>query len=510
MALIAALQVANVQGEDNARTRAEDIADGILLVMDDIVRQTERAIFYVNSDITPSERCGQKHQEALYRAASSLSYIEAVGLISHDGSHLQCSTFGPVGDEIKFGDVDYTTPDGYVFYKHATSKFLFDNDYTLITKGDAAIFINNTTANGILSHRSDISLGAYRKDGGPVMFGRGTVDPRTSEKYVGESSSYVDAHHLVAVSYSTSSSYVAFVAFPVARVARSVARSTRLILPIAFIIGFTIAVILYFGLRRATSLSFALRRALPTKNIFMNYQPMIDMTTGECVGAEALMRWNDNGKLVSPDRFIEAAENAGIMGLVTRRVASLVAWDIADHLRKNPGFHISINLSAADLSSKSTIQLLSGFLSLTGIPAACLWVEITETGVLDATTGAEAVRLFKAMGLKVAVDDFGTGYASLSMLGDLKVDIMKIDKKFISTIITGDDGEEGSEIVCAIINLANSLKLDIVAEGVETEAQAAFLMAHGVRYGQGWLFGKPKSMSELEYFCESNARKSKA
>lgn len=501
LALIAAIQIAEVQGQDNAKARAEEIADGILVLMDDMARQTEAAIQTVTSEVGSTGQCGQTHQAALYRTAASLPYIEAVGQIGKDGLHLQCSTFGPVGNEIDFGNVDYTSPDGYSFHKHAASRFLSDNDYTLITKNNAAVFINNTMAHGILSHLKDVSLGAYRKDGGPVVFGRGNIDPRNSPQYSHESGSYVDTHRLIAVSYSTSSPYVAFVAFPASRIARSVARSTRLIVPIALIIGCAIAAMLYFGLRRATSVAFALRRALPTKNIFMHYQPMVDMRTRQCVGAEALVRWKDNGKLIPPDRFIKAAEAAGMMGLVTRRVTSLVAWDVANYMRKNSGFHISINLSAADLSSESTFELLSGYLSLTGLPASSLWVEITETGVLDATTGAEAVNRFKTMGVKVAVDDFGTGYSSLSMLGDLKVDILKIDRKFVQTIVTGHDGEEGSEIVCAIINLANSLKLEMVAEGIETEAQAAFLLAHGVKYGQGWLFSKPKSMEELENFC---------
>jgi sensor c-di-GMP phosphodiesterase-like protein len=244
-------------------------------------------------------------------------------------------------------------------------------------------------------------------------------------------------------------------------------------------------------------MSSALKRALPTKNVCMNYQPIVNMRTRECVGAEALLRWNNDGVQVAPDHFIVAAEKAGIMGMVTQRVASLVAWDMANYIRTHPDFHVSINLSAADLKTDATFKLLSGFLRMTGMPGSSLWVEVTETGFVDPETGALAVEKIKEMGIRVAVDDFGTGYSSLAMLGSLKVDILKIDRRFTQTIITGGAAEEGSEIVCAIINLAKSLGLEMVAEGVETEEQAEFLLANGVHYGQGWLFGRPKPIQDF-------------
>jgi sensor c-di-GMP phosphodiesterase-like protein len=178
-------------------------------------------------------------------------------------------------------------------------------------------------------------------------------------------------------------------------------------------------------------------------------------------------------------------------------VAAIVAADLPRILSIDPNFQVSINLSVADLQSQSTLAMLEDIIQAEGARPANLEIEATERGFLHEAEVHGLIAKIRSLGISVAIDDFGTGYSSLALLQHLALDTLKIDKAFIDTI--GTDGVT-SGVVLHIIDMAHTLKLEMVAEGVETEEQANFLLQRGVRYAQGWLYGRPMSVTTL---CES-------
>ncbi|MDZ7937433.1 MAG: EAL domain-containing protein [Rhodoferax sp.] len=221
----------------------------------------------------------------------------------------------------------------------------------------------------------------------------------------------------------------------------------------------------------------------------------MDLKTERWVGAEALIRWRrPNGELVSPDFFIPYAERHHLINAVTSRVLALLAQDAPLLIRAYPEFFVAINFSASDLCNPTMPDQVQNTLERAGMAPRNLHIEATERVFLGQAEASSNVRAFREMGVAMAIDDFGTGYSGLAYLMSLEMDALKIDKSFIDPI---GSNAVTSQVVHHIIELAKSLGLGMVAEGVETAEQAEYLRAHGVQLGQGWYFGKPMAMEAL-------------
>jgi diguanylate cyclase (GGDEF)-like protein/PAS domain S-box-containing protein len=248
------------------------------------------------------------------------------------------------------------------------------------------------------------------------------------------------------------------------------------------------------------SMEETLRRALDCEEFLLHYQPKVSLESGRITGVEALIRWQPAGKeLVPPEQFVPLAEENG--GLIVR-LGKWVLREACSQARiwQDAGLEpvsVAINVSATEFSDPDLITRIRSALEETRLDPRYLEVELTESVLMkDVEATASVLRELKAMGVRLAIDDFGTGYSSLSYLQRLPIDTLKIDRSFIQRITT-DPGD--SVVVSAIIKLAESLKLLVVAEGIETEEQRSYLMSQNCHEGQGFLFSRPV---EADKFAE--------
>lgn len=256
-------------------------------------------------------------------------------------------------------------------------------------------------------------------------------------------------------------------------------------LPAGIITGLLAAAFILRILRRLQSPRHRLQDAIDNREINVHYQPIVSLSSGKIVGAEALARWQQaDGTFLSPEIFIALAEQTGLTEPLTRLIIETVFEDMGSWLRAHPEQHISINLEASDLASETLPALLSTLLNRSQISPSQIALELTEREFADPKTSAPIVARYRNAGHSIYIDDFGTGYSSLSYLQNLDVDVLKIDKSFV-------DALEYKNVTPHIIEMAKTLKLKMVAEGIETIRQEQWLRQHGVHYGQGWLYSKP-------------------
>ncbi|GIF26909.1 hypothetical protein Ate02nite_96390 [Paractinoplanes tereljensis] len=248
----------------------------------------------------------------------------------------------------------------------------------------------------------------------------------------------------------------------------------------------------------AARMAADLRLALARDEIFALYQPIVDLNTGTAVGAEVLMRWRhpEHG-LIPPDIFIPVAERTGTIIELGRWVFEQACRQSADWARRSGAApeKISVNVSARQLADPAFVGTVRDILDRTGADPAHLMIEVTETAVLNTGDAVTQLEHLRALGLRVALDDFGTGHSSLSLLLDLPVDVLKVDKSFVS----GEYADHaGAIVVRNLIGFTDDFGIDAVAEGVETVEQAARLRAAGYRLAQGYLFGRPMPAADFE------------
>ena len=248
---------------------------------------------------------------------------------------------------------------------------------------------------------------------------------------------------------------------------------------------------------KAFTIENDLKKALLFNQFEVYYQPKIDVETGRIVGGEALLRWNHpEWGLISPREFIPIAEETQLMDFIGRWVKETVCKQIRQWLDDGiPMVPISVNISAKRFLKKSFISNVKRILQETGLDPSLLEIEITESALMEnEELAAEVIRELREFGVKVSLDDFGTGYSALSYLTHYKVDAIKIDRSFIKEIGVNEQNEL---VTKGIIRLVQSLKIDVIAEGVETPEQLRFLRKLKCRYVQGYLFSKPVPAQEF-------------
>ncbi len=270
-----------------------------------------------------------------------------------------------------------------------------------------------------------------------------------------------------------------------------------LLVPASLLMSLCIAALVLQLMQQRKSLGAELSGALRRGELKVLYQPIFNLETGLCAGAEALVRWRrPDGTLTSPDLFIPLAENTGQIRQITDFVLQQSLEKLGPLLRANPHLYVSVNLAACDVIAPRIGRVTARLLALHKVAARQIAFEVTERGLIDVVVARNHLQMLRDRGHQILIDDFGTGYCSLAYLQTLPVDCLKIDKAFIDAL--GHDAAS-SGVAPHIIRMAHALQLRVIAEGIEFESQAHLLKSEGVVYGQGWLFARPLTATR---FCE--------
>ena len=494
------IKLAEWQGHQDEMTQQRLLAAGLARRADATHTQIVAAFKALRSNPAVAP-CSTEDIARMQDIALESTYLKGIARLS--GDRILCSSIGSHGDGFSIGKPDFVSRKGSSIWASVALPFSPGTKFFVLKSGDYAIISHQELTIDVLAKSQDVYLGIFSLPSGAPLFMRGNIRPEWIKHLkTKEDTSFSDGDYLVAIKRSDSFDMASLSAVPVTYAYAHVRKFLYMFLPAGAGMGLALAGLIVLLTRRRLSLNAELQAALRKDEFYLLYQPIMDLRSGQCVGAEALLRWRRPGKtVIGPDVFIPVAEQSGLIRRMTARVLEKVGQDVPPLLMRHAGFHVGINLSYMDLQAEETLGQIMKMIETAGISPHNITVEATERGLLNADTTRDIVRAFRSSGLKVAIDDFGTGYSSLSYLANFDLDYLKIDKSFVDTL--GTDAAT-SHVALHIIEMSKSLKLDMIAEGVETEAQARILRERGVQYAQGWLFAKPMPIADLLRFIESS------
>lgn len=511
--IVVTVKIARRQGLELEIDRTQSFAAEVLHRSDETSDQDMEGIMKLAAQHA-SDPCSPQMIAMMREIDLASTYIQAVGHVTGDA--IDCSSISPPGTLLPLGPVEFTTPQGVHVRTNVEFPFAKGDGFIVFERDGFAMVIHKKALIDVAAPTSDMLLGTVKPGTLETYSASGAIRPRWLAALNGGSeASFIDSGYVVSVIRSRNYPYAAIAAVPVAKFANQTRELFEWLVPVGILAGLVFAWAVLYIARLQRAMPALIRHGLRRNEFFLMYQPIVSLTTKRCFGAEALIGWKQSsGELVRPDLFIPLAEDAGLIGRITERVLALAAKDAEKLFTRHPEFHISLNLAAADMHSTETVERLRRLMAVTGAREGSLVVEVTERGFMKIDVAAEVLRQIRAAGCLIAIDDFGTGYSSLSQLGNLELDLLKIDKSFVDTLGTG---AATSQVAEYIIGMAKQLHLKIIAEGVETEAQADILRERGVEFGQGWLFSKPLTFAELSrrldeepgvvYAEQQNARK---
>ncbi|WP_312633313.1 EAL domain-containing protein [Pseudescherichia sp.] len=461
--------------------------------------KTELVIQQVDSARSEAEKfkgriCSPAHRYNMLNIIRGQLYV--ADIIYANGDRFLCSTSMALTEPYIIPAAEYTrSPDVSIYYYRDTP-FYAGYKMVYMRRGHYAMVVNPLAYSEVMSDDHALAYGLYDTVTKAFFSVSPTADVRVLAGLVQNNDfTFQQDGRFYTIAHSEKRPIAIIVSTSSDRYFQFLYHQATLTLPLGMICSIIILLMWSRTHQEINSPRRLLHRALLKRQLRLNYQPIIDIKTGQCVGAEALLRWPGfEGQVMSPAEFIPLAEKEGLIERVTDYAVEEVFADLGRFLSENPQLYISINLSASDFHSSRLIALISDKAQQHAVKAQQIKIEVTERGFIDVPKTTPVIQAFRQAGYEVAIDDFGTGYSNLHNLYSLNVDILKIDKSFIDTLTTNSTSHLIAE---HIIEMAQSLRLKIIAEGVETSEQVTWLLKRGVQYCQGWYFAKALSPQDF-------------
>jgi sensor c-di-GMP phosphodiesterase-like protein len=437
--------------------------------------------------------CSPEHIERMRELTINTKSIEELGYFQN--GLLKCTSWGLTTTVVKQSVPDFTTADGVQITVLMQPMVTKSKKMMALQYKSHDVLVNPERFVDIIGD-PDMQYALATQDG--YLLGvANSPDAALIKKIIAHPGNDIDKEHLFAS--AREEGLIGIVIEPRSQLLEKLHAQQRMLLPLGALIAAAMLGIIFWLSRRRLSPLGELTIAVKKQEFIVFYQPIIDLKTGICVGAEALIRWKrPDGSLVSPDFFIPIAEESGLIRDITDQVIKAVVKNLKNLLLDKSKLHIAINLCPDDIKTGRFLPVLQTALANTGIKPQQIWLEITERGFVEKEAAQTTLLRARELGFGIAIDDFGTGYSSLSYLHGFPLDALKIDKSFIDTIGTES---ATSSVTSHIIQMAKTLNLKIVAEGVETAGQVDYLLQHKVEYGQGWFYSKALSAAEFISYC---------
>ncbi|QYD68040.1 EAL domain-containing protein [Paraburkholderia edwinii] len=454
----------------------------------------------------PGNACSPDKADALRRVVFSYRYVQDAGVYGN-GIYRCSALLGDVSARAHLLPApDWRSKDGFQVWFHQTLPLDVARDTIVIGRGGNYVTLDPQSYVDVIDPAGR-SIAAVNVDVGKVFAVSSGADADEMLNAWRRAGEFDDPHWLYSVARSSTRPLGVVARSPRPRLFGQWTTLLAVWLSAGIVVGGTLGWLTLRLLSRERSLPVLLERAIRREEIDVHYQPVVRLRDRACVGVEALARWQLDGQVIAPDVFVPIAEERALLQPLTDLVLDKVLRELGAHLLADSAFYVSINVGSADLQTDRFLHVLRARLTGTNIHPQQLRIEATERSFLDAEATRQTIAAFRSAGHPIYIDDFGTGYSSLAYLQNFRVDVLKIDKSFIDTIAQ----EAASSIVAPhIIAMAHALGLEIVAEGIEHEAQVDYLLLRGVQYGQGWLFAKALTASALADFLRVRAARTDA
>lgn len=501
VSIFLSLMIAQNQAISKETKRLREITTGVLIRMESTRTQFSNVVNHF-AHVAEKDACAPHHIQKMQEFNISGFFLQAVAHVKDN--RIICSSISEIFDGIELGKPFRTDPDGTRLWANMKVADWQNHHLIVMEKSGWAVVFVPSHAIEALSN-SEVSVGIFGIQSKKLYTSRGEIPPEWLQRYQGKQAlTFIDKERRMLVYMAPNQLNLTGVvaAMPLKGINDDLVSFILILIPLAMVVGISLGGIFVYMQRTRYSSKSAILRALAKNEFYLEYQPIIDLQTNQCVGAEALIRWRTpDNNLISPDVFIPAAEASGVICQITQRVFKLVAKDMHTALNMHQNFHVGINISSHDIRSGDLLPMIERFKKSTGAKGKQIVIEVTERGFFDDEEALTTIKNIRACGVMVAIDDFGTGYSSLSYLTKFQLDYLKIDKTFVDSV--GTDAVT-SQVAFHIIEMAKTLQLGMVAEGVETEQQAKILRERGVKYVQGWLFSKSLKRKDFYSYLEKH------